>query len=423
MVNLDVAPGFTAAVPVVSGGTGPFHGAFPKALLRADTNNVAPRIGFAWRLKPGTILRGGYGVSYNSGSYASIARQLAGQPPFATTNNAIGTPLDPLRLSDPFAGASPADTTNTYGVDPTYALGVVQTWNADFSRDLRQVWNVGGGYTETRGASLDIVRAPNRGPLGLRIPGVQPFLWQTSEGGSVLHAATFRATRRPVKGLGGGVTYTLAKSRDNASSIGGGGTNVAQDDQNLAAEWGLSSFDRRHQLSANLNVELPFGPNRRWLAQPGMWQALFGDWRFTTNYAWLSGTPLTPRVTGAVSDVARGTNGTLRANYNGETVSVANPTIDQFFNTSAFTAPPAGTFGTASRNMIIGPGSRQLNAQFSRDLRMHATHVLTMQLNATNLLNTVNYAAVDTVVNSPTFGQVLSVRGMRSMQLNLRFRF
>jgi hypothetical protein len=46
-----------------------------------------------------------------------------------------------------------------------------------------------------------------------------------------------------------------------------------------------------------------------------------------------------------------------------------------------------------------------------------------MQLNATNLLNTVNYAAVDTVVNSPTFGQVLSVRGMRSMQLNLRFRF
>ena len=73
--------------------------------------------------------------------------------------------------------------------------------------------------------------------------------------------------------------------------------------------------------------------------------------------------------------------------------------------------PPAGTFGNAGRNMIIGPGSSLLNAQFSRDLRMHATRVLTMQLNATNLLNTVNYGAVDTVVNSPTFGQVLSVRG------------
>jgi hypothetical protein len=48
---------------------------------------------------------------------------------------------------------------------------------------------------------------------------------------------------------------------------------------------------------------------------------------------------------------------------------------------------------------------------------------LTIQLNATNLLNMVNYGAVDTVVNSPTFGQVLSVRPMRSMQVNLRFRF
>ena len=89
----------------------------------------------------------------------------------------------------------------------------------------------------------------------------------------MLHAATFRASRRPVKGFGGGVTYTLAKSRDNASTTGGGGTTVAQNDQDLAAEWGLSSFDRRHQLSANLNVELPFGANRRWFTQPGFLQS------------------------------------------------------------------------------------------------------------------------------------------------------
>ncbi len=423
MVNLDVNDGFTAAVPVQSGGTGPFAGAFPAALIRADRNNVAPRIGVAWRIRPGTVLRGGYGVSYNAGSYASIARQLASQPPFATTSNAIGTPLAPLTLADPFATASPGDTTNTYGIDPGYALGLVQTWNADLARDIRQVWNVSAGYTETRGSNLDIVRAPNRGPLGLRIAGVQPFLWQTSEGSSVLHSATFRASRRPVKGIGGNLTYTLATSRDNASSTGGGGTTVAQDDRNLDAEWGRSSFDRRHLVSAALNVELPFGANRRWLAQPGFAQTVFGDWRFTTSFTGQSGTPLTPRVTGAAADVARGTNGTLRANYDGQGVAIANPTIDRFFNTSAFSAPSAGAFGTASRNLIVGPGSRQLNAQFSRDLRLHATRVLTVQLNATNLLNTVNYGAVDTVVNSPTFGQILSVRGMRSMQANLRFRF
>jgi hypothetical protein len=49
--------------------------------------------------------------------------------------------------------------------------------------------------------------------------------------------------------------------------------------------------------------------------------------------------------------------------------------------------------------------------------------VLSVNLNATNLLNMVNYAAIDTAVNSPTFGQVTSVRPMRAMQVGLRFRF
>jgi len=424
MVNLDVTPDFTAAVPVISGESGPFTGSFPKQLMDADTNNLAPRIGFAWRIKPGEILRGGYGISYNSGSYASIARQLSGQAPFAVTNNNIGTFVTPLTIEDPFAGVPSGETMNNYGVDKNYALGRVQTVNADFSKDLRQVWSVGAGYTETHGAHLDIVRAPNRGPDGLRIADVQPFLWQTSEGDSILHAATFRLSRRPAKGIGGGVTYTLAKSRDDASNIGGGGTTVAQDDQNLAAEWALSSFDRRQQLSANGNIELPFGPNRKWANQPGVWQSMLRDWRVATTFTWQAGTPFTPRVTAAVSDVARGTNGTLRANYrNGADISVPDPTIDRFFNTSAFTIPLTGTFGDASRNMIIGPGSRLLNAQFSRDVRMGGNRALTIQVNMNNLLNMVNYGAIDTVVNSPTFGQVLSVRGMRSTQLNLRFRF
>jgi hypothetical protein len=59
----------------------------------------------------------------------------------------------------------------------------------------------------------------------------------------------------------------------------------------------------------------------------------------------------------------------------------------------------------------------------SRDLRLKNTRVLTFQVNASNLLNMVNYQAIDTIVNSPTFGQVLSVRPMRSMQLVFRYRF
>ena len=270
------------------------------------------------------------------------------------------------------------------------------------------MWNVGAGYTYTRGSSLDILRAPNRDPDGLRIEGVQPFIWQSSEGSSMLHAATFRVRRRPVKGIGGGVTYTLARSRDNASSIGGGASVVAQDDRNLAAEWGLSSFDRRHQLTGDLQRRAAV---RR---EP----AVAEQRRSLGRAASRTGAPA-PRSPGSRARRSRrasparpptsrsGTNGTLRANYDGSAVQVHDPTIDLFFNTAAFSVPATGTFGTASRNMIIGPGSRQLNAQFSRDVRMGRTRALTMQLNATNLLNMVNYQAIDTIVNSPTFGQVL----------------
>ena len=423
MTNLDVPADFTAAAPVLPGGAGPFTGGFPSALLRADTNNLAPRVGVAWRAAPGLIVRGGYGVSYNSGSYASIARQMVSQPPFAVTDTELGSAGAPLTLRNAFSAANNGEVTNNYGVDKDYALGLVQTWNADVSKDLRQVWNVGANYTHTRGSSLDILRAPNRGPEGLRIPGVQPFLWQTSEGKSLLHALSLRARRRPVRGLGGGVAYTLAKSRDNASSVGGGGMTVAQDDRNLAAEWGLSSFDRRHQLTADVSVELPFGPNRRWLANGGPWAALLENWRATATVTWQSGTPYTPRLQASAAEVARGTSGTLRANYTGGAVQINDPTIDRFFNTAAFTVPDSGTFGTAGRNMIVGPGSRQLDAQVSRDIRLGGTRVLTVNVDASNLLNQVNYAAIDTVVNSPTFGQVVSVRPMRSVRVGLRFRF
>ncbi len=424
LVNLDAPDDFSAAAPVMAGGTGAFTGAFPAGLLLTDGNNVAPRVGLAWRLTRGTIVRGGYGVSYNSGAYSSIARQLASQPPFAVTSTRIAELNSLLLLENALSGASPLETTNNYGVDKDYALGLVQTWNADVSRALFQTWNASAGYTHTRGSALDILRAPNRDADGLRIGGVQPFLWQTSEGSSVLDSASFRLQRRQVRGLGGQISYTLARSRDNAPSIGGGGSSVvAQNDQDLESEWGLSNFDRRHRLSANLTLELPFGENRRWLSNGGVWAAALASWRVTANFTAESGTPLTARVQAGARDAAQGVNGALRADYAGGVVGLDDPTIDEFFDTSVFAVPEDGTFGTSPRNIILGPGSRQLNAQLSRDVRLGGTRALTVQLRANNVLNLVNYAAVDTSVNSPTFGQVLSVRPRRSAQLNLRFRF
>ena len=210
---------------------------------------------------------------------------------------------------------------------------------------------------------------------------------------------------------------------DNASSLGAGQPVVAQNDKDLASEWALSSFDRRHQLSGDVSIELPFGPNRRWLKNGGLLAGIVGEWTASATMTLQSGTPFTARVIGAASDVLRGTNGSLRADYLGGPFQLANPTVDEFFNAAAFAAPAAGQFGDSSRNMIVGPGARQLNGQLTRDVRLGTTRSVTLQVNATNLLNAVQWASIDANVNSPTFGQVLSVKPMRTVTISARFRF
>ena len=144
-------------------------------------------------------------------------------------------------------------TTNNFGVDRTYHLGYVQIWNARrAARDRPDDVGSASRYTGTKGSQLDLQRAPNRGPTGLRIDGVQPFIWESSGGRSIMHSLSVRAAagawRRESPG---GATYTLSKSMDNASSIGGGAAVVAQNDKDLDAEWGLSSFDQRHRVAAD----------------------------------------------------------------------------------------------------------------------------------------------------------------------------
>jgi hypothetical protein len=423
LVNLDVASGFGAVVPVVAGSTGPYSGALPDTLVRPDRTAFAPRAGIAWKAQQATTVRAGYGVNYNASVYQRIAQQLAGQPPFAVTGTVLASALTPVALGSALTTAPTSVTANTYAVDPDYRLGSVQIWNVDVQHDIARTISIGVGYTGTKGANLDVVRAPNRGPDGLLVSGIQPFLFESSEGDSIMHALSLRIRKRLTHGFAAGGTYTLSKSIDDASSIGGAGdVVVAQNDRDLAAERGLSSFDQRHRFSGDFTFELPFGTDRRWLTS-GARAALFGNWRVNGNVQIASGTPATARVLGAIGDVAAGVNGTLRADYNGQPISVAGPTAGLFFNTSGFSIPAAGTFGNAGRNTIIGPGTTNLNLGLTKMVTFGTTRVLSIQVLASNVLNDVQFAAIDTVVNSPTFGQVISARAMRRVQILTRVRF
>jgi trimeric autotransporter adhesin len=158
---------------------------------------------------------------------------------------------------------------------------------------------------------------------------------------------------------------------------------------------------------------------------------IFSNWQLSGDFTVASGLYFTPNILGGSVDIARGVSGSQRANVvPGQSISLPNPTALQWFNTAAFCAPgatcvnPAGsTFGDAGRNTIEGPGSIIFDMSINRSIPIKESRNLDLRISANNVFNHVNFAYINTVVNSQTFGEVTSVGSMRRVTVQARFRF
>jgi hypothetical protein len=286
-------------------------------------------------------------------------------------------------------------------------------------------------YTGTKGTNLDLLYAPNRTAPGSLVPvgpvaNASNFIYDTSGANSIYNSLQVRLQKRLSHGIMINGTYTFAKSIDDASSIGGGTPIVVQDANDLRAEYGLSSFDIRHQARINYLYELPLGERHRF-AQRGLTAALFGNWRLSGNIGLQTGTPYTAEVLGtSAANVGSGGVFATRAD------AVCNPNLPgsqraplDFFDTSCFVVPQAGQLGNAGRNTIIGPGMFIWNAQIAKmiPLGRDRQHRLDVRWEITNLTNTPNLTGLSTLVNSTTFGQVVGASAMRTMNVVTRFTF
>jgi hypothetical protein len=427
IANLDVAPGFTSAAIVLPGQSGPFNGTFPASLVRPDHNNFAPRIGIAWKPQKQMVVRAGYGINYNLAQYGTMTQNFAFQPPFANTgtNTTDVTGLiagPPLTFTNGFPPAGNT-VTNNFAVNPNYRLGYVQVWNLDVQEGLPGGVVLNVGYNGAKGTRLDTERA-------LVGSGNQPFIYESSEGNSILHAASVRVRKRLAKGLGLSGQYIYSKSIDDASSIGGGGSVVAQNPFDISADRGLSSFDQRHKFTANWIYDLPFGDSRRFVTK-GAASHVLGGWQWSGDFSVGSGLYFTPRVLGGALDIGRGVSGSLRANaVAGQSISISDPTTLKWFNTAAFCAPSptctnpgSSSFGDAGRNIIEGPDQISLNMSLNKTITIKESRALDLRITANNVFNTVRYTSINTVVNSFTFGEVTGTGGMRRVTMQARFRF
>jgi hypothetical protein len=420
LVNLDIAPGFTAVAPVLAGGVGPLTGIhYPESLVRPDRNNFSPRIGFAWRPFPkhSTRVNGGYGLYFNTGAYQQMANSLAAQPPFAQNYSLASTPATPLSISTFQVGTNLL--TNTRAIDPFYTLGYAQIWQLSLQNDLGRALVGTISFNHTKGTHLDQQFLPNSLPPGSKVVSTGPsgFIFQQTGGNSTFNSATFNLNRRFRSGVSANLSYMWSKALDN----GGIGTLIAQDWRNLSLERGLSAFDARHTVNATWQYSS--GNGRRGGALMSGWKGLaLKEWTFSNRISLRSGSPLTATAGGNRSVVSgTGVTGPVRASATGISLDPATPGYG--FNLLAFAAPAAGEWGTAGRNVIPGPMIFSLDGSLRRAFRLGERKNLDFSADITNALNRVTITNWGTTLNSSTFGLPTTAAGMRRMNLSLRLRF
>src|SRR5580698_1017821 len=424
LVNLDIAPDFTAVAPVLPGAVGPYSGAFPASLIQPDRNNFAPRGGLAWKpsSKHSTVVRLGYGIYYNPTALNRLATELSEQPPFAETQTLTTSTTNPITIQNGLATApTNASILNTYAVQKDYKIGYAQSWNVSVQQNLSRSFFFELNYLGTKGTDLDTETVPNRAALGsspltsqetLPIANAQQFIYDSSWGNSIYHAGQVRLMRRFARNMSFNIIYTFSKSIDDSSTFGGVGNVVAQNAFDLSAERGLSSFNRTHVLNLNYVLSTP--------TQASWWKR---NWTLSGSALLESGTPLTARILGNQSNVAgTGVVGSGRAQATGLPVEDGSG----YFNPAAFTAPPPGELGDAGRNTIPGPWSWSLNAAFGRYFTIGgegSRKRIELRLETTNTLNHVNITNVNTVFGSALYGLPTAAGAMRTADINIRFRF
>ena len=452
LVNLDIAPGFTAAAPVLgSDPVGPLTGRrYPSSLIRPDKLGFEPRVGISWRPIPAStiVVRAGYGIYRDTSVYQASALQLAQQSPLSKSLSVQNSATCPLTLANGFNPCS-SITSNTFAVDPNFRVGYAQTWQLAVQRDLPAALQLTATYLGVKGTRGVQQFLPNTYPIGATslCPGCPSgFVYQTSGGNSTRESGQVQLRRRLRSGFTASLLYTYSKSIDDDAYLGGQGHVVATQSQSedsseastnapgqtaapptptiaqnwldLRAERALSTFDQRHLL--NLRAQYTSGEGLGGGTLMGGWPGrLLKEWSVLTEIAFGTGLPQTPVYLAAVPGT--GVTGTIRPDPTG--ASIYKSPAGLHLNAAGYSAPPTGEWGTAGRNSITGPGQFSLDGSLARTFRPSTHYYLDLRVDATNLLNHGVYTGWNTTVNSTQFGLPVAVNPMRSLETTLRLRF
>ncbi len=310
----------------IAGGNHIKVGQYPY-LYRAPRDGFQPRLGVAWRLAPGTVLRAGYGVTFDTftGVMQTFQQSIGTWPDsqFAQpAYNAVGDPavyvLQANKIGgSPLPSASPFGSAGWYA-NPQLDNAYSHQFNVELQHQVTSDLAASIAYVGARTFRLDhngaanTAKTPGAGTPD-QVTARKPFPWQSTmfyslyDGRSWYDSLQAKFVKRFSHGFQGLVSYTWSKSDDYASGWYGaengiGGSAAIQDFYHPEASKGPAGYNVPHFLSIAMGYELPFGKGKDML-NSGVGAAILGGWQINTIAQFRSGQPINMVVNGDVANI------------------------------------------------------------------------------------------------------------------------
>ena len=415
----------------------------PLGGFNAFWSEVAPRLGFAYRLRHHTVVRGGYGMFWNPIA-ANQYNTFVDSAPFSPQITLYG-----VSFQDPYAGVTnpfpqeyapfspPSDIAfvtplGQFGVfSPGYQPNYQESFNLTVEHDVTANTIVRASYIGNLGRHLPYVIDEN---YARYVPGAstaaniqqrrpyQDFGEITNAmaaSNSSYHGLQLSAQRRATKTLSFEVNYTWSKSIDLASQQPTPGQGTPIIPTSLSANRGVSDFDITNRFVASYVWNLPTFSGSPLLLKEGL-----GGWETTGIVTLQSGFPFSVRS--GKDNSLSGDNIDYADLVGDPHLSTSRPNgqlIQEYFNTAAFTQNALGTFGTAPRNLLRGPGLAVFDLGLMKKFNLKERANLVFRAEFFNAFNHPNFGNPGGNLNSGSFGKITSAGSPRIIQLALRLSF
>jgi hypothetical protein len=223
------------------------------------------------------------------------------------------------------------------------------------------------------------------------------------------------------KGLGFTTSYTYGRAYGNFMAHLEGGSSP-QNAHDLDADYGPLNFDITHRFVGSFVYELPVGKDRRF-APGGVLGNIIGNWNVNGIFTAESGLPFS---IGASDNTSTGPGHTMRANCVGDpTPDGFTPTLDRWFDTTAFAQPANFQFGNCQINNMRAPGRRFMNMSIFKVVPLNGARRLEFRVETFNTFNWIQWGQPGSNVNNPgTLGRISNaVHQPRELQFALKFYF